>query len=67
MFFLNLPESVETAFADRGVNPSDIRYTARADVSKENLYEEIYLALTEKELCVLRGHESSWNRKERNL
>ncbi len=57
MFFINLPESVEQAFADRGIPAAEIRYTAKADVSKENQYEEIYLALTNRELCILRGHE----------
>ena len=33
MFFLNLPESVSAAFADRGIREADIRYTAKADVS----------------------------------
>lgn len=57
MFFINLPESVEQAFAERGVPAAEIRYTAKADVSKENQYEEIYLALTDRELCILWGHE----------
>ena len=57
MFFIELPESVKQAYAERSVSEADIRYTAKADVSKENQYEDIYLALTEYGLCVLWGHE----------
>ncbi len=63
MFFINLPESVEQALADRGVDAREIRYTAKADVSKENQYEDIYLALTERELCILWGHEQFADQK----
>ena len=65
MFFLNLPESVSTAFADRGIREADIRYTAKADVSRENQYAEIYLALTGDELCILYGHERFVGKKRR--
>ena len=65
MFFCNLPESVVTAFADRGISSDQIRYTAKADVSKENQYEEIYLALTQDELCILYGHERFVDRRRR--
>ena len=65
MFFLNLPESVSAAFADRGIREADIRYTAKADVSRENQYEEIYLALTGDELCILYGHERFVGKKRR--
>lgn len=65
MFFFNLPESVTNAFADRGVVADQICYTAKADVSKENQYEEIYLALTRDELCILYGHERFVGRKRR--
>ncbi|MGI5856668.1 MAG: ABC transporter ATP-binding protein [Candidatus Merdivicinus sp.] len=65
MFFFNLPESVTNAFADRGVAADQICYTAKADVSKENQYEEIYLALTRDELCILYGHERFVGRKRR--
>ena len=63
MFFIELPESVKQAYAERGVSEADIRYTAKADVSKENQYEDIYLALTEYGLCILWGHEKFVDQK----
>ena len=63
MFFIQLPESVEQAYAQRGISAKEIRYTAKADVSKENQYEDIYLALTERELCILWGHEKFVDQK----
>ncbi|MGI5893801.1 MAG: ABC transporter ATP-binding protein [Candidatus Merdivicinus sp.] len=65
MFFINLPKSVEQAFADRGVAAADIRYTAKADVSRENQYQEIYLALTVQDLCILWGHEKFVDQRKR--
>ncbi len=57
MFFLHLPKAVEDAFERRGVSKENILYTAKADVSKQNRYQEIYFALTPEELCILYGHE----------
>ena len=65
VFFIQLPESVEQAFADRGVPAGAIRYTAKADVSKENQYQEIYLALTDRALCILWGHEKFVEQRKR--
>ena len=65
MFFIQLPESVELAFAARGVTADQIRYTAKADISKENAYQEIYLALTDRELCILWGHERFVEQRKR--
>ena len=48
MFFINLPESVEQALADRGVDAREIRYTAKADVSKENQYGDMSSLPTRK-------------------
>ena len=63
MFFYNLPDSVTSAFEQRGVPADSILYTAKADVSRENQYEEIYLALTRDELCILYGHERYLGKK----
>ncbi len=64
MFFLHLPKAVEDAFERRGVSKDNILYTAKADVSKQNSYQEIYLALTPKELCVLYGKEKLVRNKQ---
>ena len=63
MFFYHLPDSVTSAFEQRGVPADSILYTAKADVSRENQYEEIYLALTRDELCILYGHERYLGKK----
>ncbi len=65
MYFVNLPPAVERAFAERGVPAAEIRYTAKADVSKENVYQEIYFALTEQALHILWGHEKLIEQKKR--
>ena len=65
MFFIQLPGSVELVFAARGVTADQIRYTAKADISKENAYQEIYLALTDRELCILWGHERFVEQRKR--
>ena len=65
MFFCNLPESVVTAFADRGISSDQNPLYGQGRRFKRNQYEEIYLALTQDELCILYGHERFVDRRRR--
>ena len=66
-YFLNLPEGVEQALAERGADPGRLLYCAKADLDGEGRYLDVYMTFDPETLYVVKGYERFERQKHARL
>lgn len=62
-YFLKLPEGVEQALAERGVNLNNLLYCVKADLDGEGRYLDVYMTFDRENLYTVKGYERFERRK----